>query len=592
MEPNNDVPQRSRRAVKRSFKLQGYVTVDSDASKRQRPASAGSGQAQDSAAPRSHAGAQLDPEPASEHSDDEESSDDQQHDSGDEEMADSDQQKEGLEGDLRQDELEELVERVNDKRRPGTRTKYSGNQKVWMRWCVNGGFLPNSKSISVDLKNEVAARGPLTRFMKWYVAGRAGDTVKSGRKASSASGELLRDAAVNMHSALQQLVDNSCRRAGKAPWILREAGRTAATLTPGGHHFTAFMTGREDQLPFVQQQQQPLQQQQQQLQQQSDERPPGLSDAEWHMVVQLRQQQQRPPGLSDEEWQLLLQTRQARRQAQARQQQQQQGRQFGSSLLQGMGTVEPLGEIALPHITAQGAAAAALGAAGARTATTAGAGGSVPIDGLLEVLLDMRQLITQGQQGCSCAGMQQQQQQCEDHGMGEAGGAGEVLQQQHQKQQQQQKQPSKNSVKPFPSLSVHTSMEALAHWYAVQPHHSEVAAGRTIKQMEDDGSHSWRAGGSKQRWSEYMVLLTALEEKQEQLVDAQRRLGRRGVQVDMVAAAQKLDEERLALPNPNPKSSKPMSICQFREHLTAQAHAAAAARLAAEEAEAPGAEQQ
>jgi hypothetical protein len=88
------------------------------------------------------------------------------------------------------------------------------------------------------------------------------------------------------------------------------------------------------------------------------------------------------------------------------------------------------------------------------------------------------------------------------------------------------------------------------------------------------------------------VLLTALEEKQEQLVDAQRRLGRRGVQVDMVAAAQKLDEERLALPNPNPKSSKPMSVCQFREHLTAQAHAAAAARLAAEEAEAAGAEQQ
>ncbi|WIA35923.1 hypothetical protein OEZ86_004302 [Tetradesmus obliquus] len=102
-------------------------------------------------------------------------------------------------------------------------------------------------------------------------------------------------------------------------------------------------------------------------------------------------------------------------------------------------------------------------------------------------------------------------------------------------------------------------MEALAHWYAVQPHHSEVAAGHTIKQMEDDGSHSWRAGGSKQRWSEYMVLLTALEEKQEQLVDAQRRLGRRGVQVDMVAAAQKLDEERLALPNPNPKSSKPIA---------------------------------
>jgi hypothetical protein len=109
--------------------------------------------------------------------------------------------------------------------------------------------------------------------------------------------------------------------------------------------------------------------------------------------------------------------------------------------------------------------------------------------------------------------------------------------------------------------------------------------------MEDDGSHTWRAGGSKLRWSEYMVLLTALEEKQEQLVDAQRRLGRRGVQVDLVAAAQKLDEGRLGLPNPNPKSTKPMSVCQFREHLTAQAHAAAAARLAAEEGEAAGAEQ-
>ena len=34
--------------------------------------------------------------------------------------------------DLRRDELEELVERVNDKRRKGTKTKYSGNQKVWL----------------------------------------------------------------------------------------------------------------------------------------------------------------------------------------------------------------------------------------------------------------------------------------------------------------------------------------------------------------------------------------------------------------------------------------------------------------------------
>jgi hypothetical protein len=43
--------------------------------------------------------------------------------------------------DLRQDELEKLVEKVNDKRRPGTRIKYSGNQKVWM---VRSGVLSSS----------------------------------------------------------------------------------------------------------------------------------------------------------------------------------------------------------------------------------------------------------------------------------------------------------------------------------------------------------------------------------------------------------------------------------------------------------------
>jgi hypothetical protein len=374
-----------------------------------------------------------------------------------------------------------------------------------------------------------------------------------------------------------------CTPSGAVRLLHEVAGRAADTMTPGGGHYTAFMTGSEQQLPFVQQplqqQQQQQPQQRQQQQQQSDGQPLGLSDAEWQMVMQLRQQQQRPPGLSDAEWQLVQQTRQASRQPQARQQQQ--GSRSGSTLLHGMGTVEPLGEIALPHITAQGAAAAALGAAGAHTATLGCVGGSVPADGVVEALLELRQLIMQQQQSCSCAGMQQQQQPCQDQDMGEAEGAGEV-----QQQQQVQQQLSKKGVKPFPSLSVHTSLEALAHWYAVQPHHSAEAAGRTIKQMEDAGSHTWRAGGVKQRWSEYKVLLTAIEEKQEQLVDAQRRLGRRGVQVDLVTAAQKLDEERLALPNPNPKSSQPMSVCQFRVHLTAQTHAAAAARQAAEAADA------
>jgi hypothetical protein len=40
---------------------------------------------------------------------------------------------------------------------------------------------------------------------------------------NNATGELLRDAAINMHSALQQMVDDACRRASKAPWTLRTA---------------------------------------------------------------------------------------------------------------------------------------------------------------------------------------------------------------------------------------------------------------------------------------------------------------------------------------------------------------------------------
>ncbi|KAF6253854.1 hypothetical protein COO60DRAFT_384186 [Scenedesmus sp. NREL 46B-D3] len=57
-----------------------------------------------------------------------------------------------------------------------------------------------------------------------------------------------------------------CTPSGAVRLLHEVAGRAADTLTPGGDHYTAFMTGREDQqLPFVQQ---PLQQQQQPLQQQ------------------------------------------------------------------------------------------------------------------------------------------------------------------------------------------------------------------------------------------------------------------------------------------------------------------------------------
>jgi len=75
------------------------------------------------------------------------------------------------------------------------------------------------------------------------------------------------------------------------------------------------------------------------------------------------------------------------------------------------------------------------------------------------------------------------------------------------------------------------------------------------------------------------VLIDAILNKQEQLVDAQRALGRRGVQVSLDAAAKAFNEERLALPNPSARSNKPMSVCQYREHLTAQSHAAAKERV-------------
>jgi hypothetical protein len=70
MEPHNDAPTRSKRAVKQSAWLRGYVLVPDGASKRQRPVSPGIGEAHDRAAPPAAASAQLDPEPADEHSDD------------------------------------------------------------------------------------------------------------------------------------------------------------------------------------------------------------------------------------------------------------------------------------------------------------------------------------------------------------------------------------------------------------------------------------------------------------------------------------------------------------------------------------------
>jgi len=69
---------------------------------------------------------------------------------------------------------------------------------------------------------------------------------------------------------------------------------------------------------------------------------------------------------------------------------------------------------------------------------------------------------------------------------------------------------------------------------------SSAAAGRTPKQMEDADDHKWRAAGSKQRWSEYMVLLNAIETKQQQLMDDQRALGRRGVHVSITGSCLKL----------------------------------------------------
>lgn len=257
----------------------------------------------------------------------------------------------------------------------------------------------------------------------------------------------------------------------------------------------------------------------------------------------------------------------------------------GSSMLQQFGHVEPLGAIAQPFITAQGQAAAALGALGAGHHTTASGptvGAAMVAEEIaklhtavaaMQQMLVGRQVMSDGSDG-SHQGQTQQQQR--DPGSNADGS----LQQPATARRKQQ-----GRFKPFPDMSSQKTLADLAHWYAVQPHPSVVANGRTPKEMEEQKDYAWRTGGAKQRWSEYVVILNCIQDKQQELMDAQRALGRRGVHCDFVTAARALDQERDALPNPNPKSSKPMSVCQYRMYLTDLHHAALRESMAGESAE-------
>ena len=277
-----------------------------------------------------------------------------------------------------------------------------------------------------------------------------------------------------------------------------------------------------------------------------------------------------PVGLSEDEWRLVLQRRQ--------QQQQQQPQmpppaaQLGSL---GMGNVEPVGDVLQPFITSQGYAASVGPTVGPGMVSAAAV--TTALQSLTHTLRqEIAGLVAAGAGGqqqqlpTAAGGKQQQQQQLPAAAGGQqqqqpaaAGG------QQQLQLQQPPPTPTTQRQRPFPVLSSHSSLAGLADWYSARPHPSDVA-GRTPQQMEEAGHHKWRSGKSHtRRWSEYAVLINAISQKQKQLIDDQRQRDR-VVHVSFVEAAQHLDQERLSLPNPNPKKAGVlMSVCQYRKHCQA-----------------------
>ncbi|WIA17347.1 hypothetical protein OEZ85_014210 [Tetradesmus obliquus] len=88
------------------------------------------------------------------------------------------------------------------------------------RWAAAGGFREGGKPASLELgsmhRSQVA--NLLYRFFKWWIAGKAGDTVQGGKR----DGEFGRSGAVKVHSALQKHLDGCCCQAGADSYHLRE----------------------------------------------------------------------------------------------------------------------------------------------------------------------------------------------------------------------------------------------------------------------------------------------------------------------------------------------------------------------------------
>ena len=123
-------------------------------------------------------------------------------------------------------------------------------------------------------------------------------------------------------------------------------------------------------------------------------------------------------------------------------------------------------------------------------------------------------------------------------------------------------------------MSSFTTVVELARWYAVTPHPSREAQGRTPQQMEAGNETAWRKGNPPQRWWEYTVLLSTIEAKQVELTTSTQR------PADFMAAAAAVDTHRQSLSDPKSTKGQCLTVCKYCKWLINKAKADAAAEAA------------
>ena len=339
------------------------------------------------------------------------------------------------------------------------------------------------------------------------------------------------------------------------------ASRSALALTPGGTHHPAFFVGSAEQ--------------------------PGSSSA---AAAGMQAPSQPPAGVPAAEWQQFQQFQQFLMQKQQQQQQHTaQQRQlpapsgaFGSSIYQAMCGDDPLQAMLQPTISTNAVAAAALGASGAVSGGHYQGVGPVAAAALTEVqqqlagmedriagrLAQMLRASGAGGSGLPPAdGSTQQQQQHAELQFGSSSDAGPTG-----------AAPAAGAALPriraFPVMSSFTTVVELARWYAVTPHPSREAQGRTPQQMEAGNETAWRKGNPPQRWWEYTVLLSTIEAKQVELTTSTQR------PADFMAAAAAVDTHRQSLSDPKSTKGQCLTVCKYCKWLINKAKADAAAEAA------------